>query len=203
MSELKAIDIGFGYTADGGRTFPFRGKGIGQMPTLDEVLATFPDRRFLINVKSDDVSEGEHLAARLATLPAERRGLLMIYGGGKAMDAFHAALPEVPVLGTDDVRSCLIKYALIGWLGLVPEECRNTLFMLPLNYAPLAWGFPNRLAERLRQHGTQLVLLGAYDGSGFSSGIDDPADVAAVPPRLDGAIWTNRIDLIGPTVIGR
>ena len=46
LAELKALDIGYGYTADGGKTFPFRGKGVGLMPSLDEVLATFPDRGF-------------------------------------------------------------------------------------------------------------------------------------------------------------
>ena len=32
LAELKALDIGYGYTADGGKTFPFRGKGVGLMP---------------------------------------------------------------------------------------------------------------------------------------------------------------------------
>jgi len=39
LAELKALDIGYGYTADGGKTFPFRGRGVGLMPSLDEVLA--------------------------------------------------------------------------------------------------------------------------------------------------------------------
>ena len=34
MAELKALDIGHGYTAACGRTFPFRGKGIGAVPML-------------------------------------------------------------------------------------------------------------------------------------------------------------------------
>jgi glycerophosphoryl diester phosphodiesterase len=28
MKELKALDVGYGYTADGGKTYPFRGKGV-------------------------------------------------------------------------------------------------------------------------------------------------------------------------------
>lgn len=28
LAELKALDIGFGYTADGGKTYPFRGQGV-------------------------------------------------------------------------------------------------------------------------------------------------------------------------------
>src|SRR6478735_11751155 len=32
MASLKLLDIGYGYTADNGATYPFRGKGIGMMP---------------------------------------------------------------------------------------------------------------------------------------------------------------------------
>ncbi|MGO7874202.1 glycerophosphodiester phosphodiesterase, partial [Rhizobium leguminosarum] len=73
MADMRKLDIGYGYTADGGKTFPFRGRGIGMMPTLAEVLSSFPDRRFLINVKSRDPSEGEKLAAVLNGLSRERR----------------------------------------------------------------------------------------------------------------------------------
>jgi len=61
LAALKKLDIGYGYTADGGKSFPFRGKGVGLMPSLDEVLETFPNRRFLINIKSNDASEGTSL----------------------------------------------------------------------------------------------------------------------------------------------
>ena len=203
LAELKALDIGYGYTADGGKTFPFRGKGVGLMPTLDEVLATFPDRRFLINIKSDDPDEGKRLAAALAALPDAQRGLIQVYGGGKAIDALATALPDVTVLGTDAAKRCLINYELTGWLGLVPEECRRTLFMVPVDYAPYAWGFPNRLTARLAAAGTTVVLLGAYDGSGFSSGVDTVAELAKVPARFDGMVWTNRVDRIGPALAAR
>ena len=58
IAELKSLDVGYGYSADGGKTFPFRGKGVGLMPSLDEVLAYFPERSFLIHVKSNDPKEG-------------------------------------------------------------------------------------------------------------------------------------------------
>ncbi len=203
LAELKALDIGYGYTADGGRTFPFRGKGVGLMPTLDDVLAAFPDKHFLINIKSDDLEEGRLLAAKLAPLAAERRALIWIYGGGRAIDAFAADAPDIKVLGTDAAKKCLIRYELLGWLGMVPKECRNTLFMLPVNYARSAWGFPSRLATRLAAYDTTIVLLGAYDGSGFSSGIDTVGELDAVPAHFDGMLWTNRIDRIGPALAAR
>ena len=203
LAELKRLDIGHGYTADGGTTFPFRGKGIGLMPTLGEVLDAFPERRFLINIKSDDPQEGRMLAERIGALPVAQRGLVMVYGGGRAIDALRATLAEMTVLGTDDAKVCLIGYELVGWFGIVPRACRHTLFLVPVNYARFVWGYPNRLTRRLARHGTRLVLLGAYDGSGFSSGIDDVAALAAVPPKLDGAIWTNRVDRIGAAIAAR
>ncbi len=200
LATLKALDIGYGYTADDGQTFPFRGKGVGLMPTLDEVLAAFPDRRFLINIKSNDASEGDRLAAVIGKLGPDQRALISVYGGGRAVEIFHAALPDVTVLGTDSAKRCLLTYALLGWTTYVPESCRRSLFMLPTNIAPWAWGYPNRLTERLAAVGTRVVLLGPYDGSGFSSGIDSLAELDAVPARFDGAIWTNRVDRIGPAV---
>src|SRR5688572_8324764 len=45
MAYLKSLDVGYGYTADGGQTFPFRGKGVGLMPELGAVFSAFPDGR--------------------------------------------------------------------------------------------------------------------------------------------------------------
>lgn len=203
LAELQALDIGYGYTADGGATFPFRGRDTGPMPTLSDVLAAFPDRRLLINVKSNDRDEGRKLAAAIGTLPAEQQARIMLYGGGTAVAEYRAALPTATVLGTDGARRCLLRYALLGWSGYVPEDCRGTLFMLPTNFAPWIWGFPNRLTERLGAYGTSVVMLGPYDGSGYTSGIDTLAELDAVPTSFDGYVWTNRVDRIGPALAAR
>ena len=203
LAELRALDIGYGYTADGGATFPFRGKGLGPMPTLDEVLEAFPDRRFLINIKSNDPDEGRMLAARIGALPAEQQSLIWVYGGGTAIETFRAALPGVTVLGTDGARRCLLRYGLLGWSGYVPEDCRNTLFMLPANFGPWVWGFPNRLTARLAEYGSRLVMLGPYDGSGFSSGLDYAEELDLIPPHIDAFVWTNRAEAIAPAIAAR
>ncbi|MDF1505438.1 glycerophosphodiester phosphodiesterase family protein [Roseisolibacter sp. H3M3-2] len=49
-AELAATDAGARFTADGGRSFPYRERGIG-VPTLDAVLARFPDTPLLIEIK--------------------------------------------------------------------------------------------------------------------------------------------------------
>src|SRR5690606_31133002 len=74
MSYLKTLDIGYGYTPDNGKTYPFRGRGVGQMPTLEEVFRAFPGRQFLINIKSSDVEEADLLHQYLSArqLPQQR-----------------------------------------------------------------------------------------------------------------------------------
>lgn len=53
FEQIRALDAGYRFTTDGGKTFPFRGKGI-KIPTLDEVLEALPEMRFFIEVKSED-----------------------------------------------------------------------------------------------------------------------------------------------------
>ena len=50
LAELKRLDAGYRWTSDGGRTFPFRGRGI-TIPTLGEVLEGFPQMRLNIDIK--------------------------------------------------------------------------------------------------------------------------------------------------------
>ena len=129
MAYLKKLDIGHGYTADGGKTFPFRGKGIGLMPTLTEVLATFPQVRLLINVKSRDPSEGEKLAAVLNKLPAERRAQIMVYGGDEPVEIVRQHAHDIRTISRAAIKRCLLGYIGYGWSGVVPRACHNAMVM--------------------------------------------------------------------------
>ncbi len=55
LAELKRLDAGYRWTADGGKTFPFRGKGI-KVATLDEVFEAFPRSRMNIEIKQSEPS---------------------------------------------------------------------------------------------------------------------------------------------------
>ena len=195
-AKLKMLDIGYGYTADGGKTFPFRGKGIGMMPTLSEVFATFPDKGLLINVKSRDGSEGERLAAALNALPAERRRTIMVYGGDEPIDMIRRLTPDVRTISRAAIRSCLIRYIAYGWTGVVPPACRNAMVLVPVNVAPWLWGWPNRFLNRMTDAGSAVFVLGPYSGGEFSTGIDTPELFARLPQGYSGGIWTNEIETV-------
>ena len=76
----------------------FRGKGVGLMPTLDEVFTRFPKQSFLIHIKSDNPKEGELLAEYLSKLPDHRLKNLAVYGGDKPIATLKEKLPELCVL---------------------------------------------------------------------------------------------------------
>lgn len=203
MSALKALDVGYGYTADGGSTYPLRGKGVGLMPTLSEVLDEFPDRKFLINFKSERKQEAEAFAALLDENPTWRKAIFGVYGGRIPTKESLRLLPGLRGYDKTSSVSCLIRYLAIGWTGVVPAPCRNTLVIIPGNYAWMMWGWPYRFAQRMRNAGSEIVLLGPYHGGGFTSGIDEGHHMSLIPKDFDGYVWTNRIEVIGPLLNDR
>ena len=203
LTDLKRLDIGYGYTADGGQTFPFRGKGIGLMPSLDEVLTAFPERKFLINVKSRDRSEGEKLAAALARLPVERRRQLIVYGGDEPVAEVGRRLPGIRTASRGSLKSCLIRYIAQSWSGIVPDACRNGMILVPINVAPWLWGWPNRFLARMAAVNSSVFVLGPYHGGEFSTGIDSADDLRRIPVGYSGGIWTNEVVTIGRALYSR
>lgn len=196
LAELKKLDIGYGYTADGGKTYPFRGKGMGLLPSLHEVLERFPDKPFLIHVKSSDPKEGEELARFLAKLPSERLGQLAVYGADEPIAALKKALPNLRVMSKSTLMRALLSYLAVGWTGYVPQAIRNTQVHVPEKYAPLLWGWPHRFMRRMDAVNTRVILVA---GSGkFSEGFDSAGDLERIPENYTGGIWTNRVDRIGP-----
>lgn len=49
-SEIRELDAGATFTPDAGRTYPFRGQGVG-VPRLVDVLAAFPSTPMIIEIK--------------------------------------------------------------------------------------------------------------------------------------------------------
>jgi glycerophosphoryl diester phosphodiesterase len=196
LQELQALDVGYGYTADGGRTFPFRGKGVGLMPSLEQVLEAFPDRQLLIDVKSGDPVEGKRLADILAALSQSRRDQLAVYGGNRPIAALKERLPGMRVMSRQSLTKCLGWYLAIGWSGRVPASCEETQLHLPEKYAQFMWGWPHKFVDRMRDHGTRVVFV-AGDGD-WSEGFDSKTDVSRLPDDFGGMVWTNRIDKVAP-----
>jgi glycerophosphoryl diester phosphodiesterase len=196
MDELRHLDVRYGYTADQGETYPFRGKGIGLMPTLAEVLNTFPEESLLIHIKSNDGDEGVQLAQYLSKYPENRLKNLSVYGGDEPIATLKQELPNMRVMSKQTMKSCLLPYLAIGWTGYVPSSCENTQFHLPESYAKVLWGYPVKFLNRTEAVNSKVILVAG--NGGWSEGFDSEKDLERIPENYHGGIWTNRIDLISP-----
>jgi glycerophosphoryl diester phosphodiesterase len=202
MAYLKSLDIGYGYTADGGSSFPLRDRGVGLMPELREVFTALPSGRFLVNFKSHEAREGDMLATLMDEHPEWRLAVWGIYGGDEP--TFRAA----ELLGSDvkawsrhSLIDCLGRYIAIGWTGVMPDACKGTVVMIPVNAAPWLWGWPNLLLQRFHAVGSEVILLGPFSSGDLgTAGIDTLEELAQVPSGFSGYLWTNKIEVIGPAV---
>lgn len=197
LEYLKTLDVGYGYTVDG-RTFPFRGRGTGMLPSLKEVMAAFPEQNFIINVKSNDPDEGELLARFLGGLSAAQQQNIAVYGAIKPVQIVHDKVPTIKTLWRSKLKSCLVEYFAYGWASITPRACNNMIIMVPINYADWLWGWPGRFVQRMRSVGSEVVVIGPYSGGFFTTGIDEPSVLGNLHPDFPGGIWTDRIDIIGP-----
>lgn len=198
MAELRALDVGYGYTADRGRTYPFRGKGVGLMPTLHEVMTAFPQRTFLINIKSNDPSEADRLVTYLIAHrhPTDER--LWVFADGRPVDRLLKLAPRAVIMSKQRWKVCALGYLAIGWTGQMPSACRQNVLPVPMNMRWLYWGWPDRLLARAESAGVRVMLLGPVRGR--SAGMSDPSQLEAVPTGFSGLIMTDEIELIGPAV---
>lgn len=94
FADLAALDAGATFTPDGGRTFPWRGRGVA-IPSLAEALRRHPRLRFNVEAKSPDPRLADELARTLR-------------------DA--GAVDRVCVGAADDVQSARLR-------ALLPDAC--------------------------------------------------------------------------------
>ncbi|KAA5805238.1 glycerophosphodiester phosphodiesterase [Alkalicaulis satelles] len=201
VDKLKQLDIAYGYTFDGGETFPLRGSGYGLMPTLGEVLETFPERRFLVDIKSNQASEADRLHAWLEAHPGANPDRLMVIAGPRAAERLNALRPDMTAFSKQQVMTCMRRYMLLGWSGYVPRACHDGFAGAPVNMTWMLWGWPNRFIARMEAVNTPVFIGGETDITRPQNvGLDDPASLGALRRNFRGGIITDRIELIGPAV---
>lgn len=98
--QLADLDAGARFTADGGRSYPYRGKGIG-VPRFEEVLTSFPSTPVLIELKTPDAAPAVRKA--IEDLHAEDRCLVDSFTV-EALRAFDGSRIPIGAARPDVVR---------------------------------------------------------------------------------------------------
>ena len=201
LAQLKALDAGYGYTADGGKTFPFRGKAVGYIPSLEQALIAMPDGPLLYNLKGKSSDEAQRL---VAALKAAGRDVVKIGDAFSAPEAelaaIRAAFPGVWAYSADGIKACTKAYLLQGWFAMTPEACRGSTIAVPLNYQWAFAGWPNKLQARMAAVGGHVILMGPYSSGQAPLGLDLPEQLGQVPSTFTGTVWVDDIWAIGPAL---
>lgn len=201
MAELKALDIGYGYTADGGQTFPLRGKGVGLMPSLDEVLGAIGHASLLINFKSRDPKEAELVLAAFARAGIDpNQPRFGFFGDARLMDVVRAKAPKAWAMDPDAAKRCTTDYIKYGWSGWYPPSCVGGTIMVPLDAQWAYWGWPDRLQDRAAKHGTRVLLTGPRGDETGGTGLSKVNQLTRVPASFTGYVWIDDIYNLGPAL---
>jgi len=139
IGEIRRLDAGYRFTLDGGKTFPFRGKGI-RIPVFEEVLEAYPFTPINVELKVDN-DELVHKFMKLL----ERKGRL------------HDG--SIMVVATAHELTKKIRQ-------LMPERCSNGYSKREITLAVIAsrlhlpWLMPRTAAAfqvPVRQGGIEIV----------------------------------------------
>ena len=93
LEQLKKLDAGYKFTPDGGKTFPFRGRGV-TVPTLEEILAALPAMTFNIEPKQQTPSITKPLCGILRDRNATGKTIVGSFRQ-EVLDEFRAECTEV------------------------------------------------------------------------------------------------------------
>ncbi len=92
VAEIARLDAGHRFSADGGRTFPFRGQGV-RVPRLSELIAEFPEIPLNIEIKP----EGDAIVAAVVAIVRKARARIVLAAEHDViMQAIRATAPELP-----------------------------------------------------------------------------------------------------------
>lgn len=159
LAQMRQLDLGFDYSTDNGKTFPFRGKGKGLLVTLEEMLILFPDRIFFLNPKDHEPSAGKVLGETLSKFKGKRNlNQFLFWGNDAVYGALKKILPEYGLIFPTPFQrpTCYPQLEGWSWFGYMPEPCRN----LTLNLGPEYWKQPFffNLLKLAKIHNSKVVL---------------------------------------------
>lgn len=107
FAELKKLDAGYHWTADEGRTFPFRGQGL-TIPSLVEVFHAFPERPLNIEIKQSVPPLFAALRDVIYQYAKTKRILVSAFHP-RLMKVFRRLCPEVATAAHEDEIRQLAK----------------------------------------------------------------------------------------------
>lgn len=137
-AQLQRYDAGYRFSRDGGRSFPFRGRGV-RIPRLEEVLDLEPRVRVGIEIKPDDPEVARALAELLRRRGEAQRVLVASFHH-RVLTAFRQACSEAATSASPWETRQFLVLAMFGQEALfspafqalqIPEEHKGRRLLTP------------------------------------------------------------------------
>lgn len=209
MAELAALDAAYGYSDDGGTSFPLRGTGVGKIrPVRDMVNVNGKMRAMLFRFGSNDAAEADLLIAKLREAgrdPVQSKDAFV--GPAAPIARIRALLPDAWAFTPEDGHQCAADYVLTGWYGALPDSCKGGTMLIPVDEQWKFWGWPNRLIQRMAEQGGTVMVTGPDAAYDTLTGLTMPEQLGDVPDSFNGWLlvddsW-NVIPALNPLRDGR
>ncbi|HEX8366386.1 MAG TPA: glycerophosphodiester phosphodiesterase family protein [Allosphingosinicella sp.] len=181
FEALRRLDAGFRYTADAGATFPMRGRGVGLIPSVADILYEIRQTPILFVVHGADPAAADALAAEFRTARTEIGDSFVFLAAEPVAARMRTLAPRAFVSSPGDAERCLAGYRRTGWLGIVPEGCRGAALVLTPGANWTLWGWPYRFLKRLAGTGGRAVMVEAIEADGTLRGLTRPEQLGEVP----------------------
>jgi glycerophosphoryl diester phosphodiesterase len=186
MEQLRKLDVGYGYFTEAG-DHPLRGRGVGMMRSLDEILDAFPGRPFIIDAKfGNDEALWQRLISYLGRRDPEDQSRVAVFGASRGAQMLRNALPAVVTGSRESALLCARDYMTLGWSGYMPATCRRTMTGTYAETGWMLWGWPARFVKRMDQVGTLVILR--------RRGETEREFAAVIPAGYTGGIQTDHIE---------
>lgn len=138
VAQLQSYDAGYRFSPDGGRSFPFRGRGV-RIPRLEEVLDLSPKIRVGIEIKPDNPEVARALAELLRRRGEQDRVLVASFHH-RVLTAFRQACPQAATSASPWEMRQFLLLATFGQEALfspafqalqIPEEHKGRRLLTP------------------------------------------------------------------------
>ena len=199
LAYLRTLDLGYGYSADGGRSFPQRGLGIGAMPTVYDVLRAYRSTTLIFDLADARAADATLTAFRRAGVEiGPRHGFA---GPPEARTRLRQLTQAGFLLDNAASEACIAPYYRTGWLGMVADACNGATLILSRHGGWTLWGWPYRFLARMSGAGARFFIAGDGTEGDHWAGLTEPEQLGEVPHDYKGMLLVEDMDNVGRALV--
>ncbi|MFW9918957.1 MAG: glycerophosphodiester phosphodiesterase [Candidatus Thorarchaeota archaeon] len=136
FDELKSIDLGYNFTPDDGKSYPYRGQGL-TVVSLKEAFKAFPKTWFNLDIKDEDIDAPEILASVIKECDRKHRVIVGSFHDTQAY-RFRKIMPEVITSACPSEVTRFVFALKMRVLRLFSKGCPYEVFQVPMKYGRIS-----------------------------------------------------------------